>query len=124
MIRRIYIAGPMSGHPEFNFPAFRAAAAFLRERGHEVVSPHEVGEALGGPDCGLTAAQFLAADIRHLIECEAVALLPGWERSIGARCEAAIAVTLGFPFYCGITGEPLDTPAEIRIDRGYPRGAA
>jgi hypothetical protein len=36
---RAYIAGPMTGLPEFNFPAFHAAAASLRARGFEVENP-------------------------------------------------------------------------------------
>ncbi|WP_457825134.1 DUF4406 domain-containing protein, partial [Staphylococcus aureus] len=34
---RIYVAGPMSGLPELNFPAFHAAAAELRAQGFDVV---------------------------------------------------------------------------------------
>ena len=37
--KRIYIAGPMTGHAEHNFPAFHAAAKRLHEAGWEVVNP-------------------------------------------------------------------------------------
>lgn len=38
---RYYIAGPMSGIPQFNFPLFHAAAAALRAQGFDIVSPAE-----------------------------------------------------------------------------------
>lgn len=117
---RIYIAGPMRGYPEHNIPAFRAAAAMFRGLGYDVVSPVEVGEALGGQDCGLTAADFVRADLRELLTCEAIAVLPGWEASVGARCEAAVAVTLGFQFF-DVHGLPMLPPARIAIAGGYER---
>lgn len=39
---KLYLAGPMRGHDNFNFPAFWDAARVLRERGHEIVSPAEI----------------------------------------------------------------------------------
>ena len=33
---KLYIAGQMNGLPDYNFPAFHAAAAHLRGMGHEV----------------------------------------------------------------------------------------
>lgn len=40
---RIYIAGPMTGLPDFNFPAFNDMAAILRGLGYHVENPAEHG---------------------------------------------------------------------------------
>lgn len=40
-MKTLYIAGPMSGIPQFNFPAFIAAAAALRAQGYTIISPAE-----------------------------------------------------------------------------------
>lgn len=87
---RVYVSGPMSGLPELNFPAFHAAAAALRTAGFEVINPAEHEEAPGK-----TWADYLRKDIRLLMDCAGVALLPGWEHSKGARLERHIAIELG-----------------------------
>jgi len=87
---KVYIAGPMTGIPDYNFPAFDAAAARLRDAGHDVVNPAWNGVPLDAP-----RADHLRVDIRNLIECDAVAVLPGWDRSQGARLEVRIASDLG-----------------------------
>lgn len=43
MTQRIYLAGPMTGLPEHNFPAFHAEAARLRGLGYHVENPAEHG---------------------------------------------------------------------------------
>ncbi|MDR5825850.1 DUF4406 domain-containing protein [Caballeronia sp. LZ043] len=87
---KVYIAGPMSGYPGLNFAAFHAEAARLRALGFEVVSPAEVD--VGPNPTWLTA---MRADIKVLVECDGIALLPGWEQSKGAQVEHAIARGLG-----------------------------
>jgi len=87
---KIYIAGPMTGIPEFNFPAFRAAAARLRAEGHEVINPAEIVT-----DTTVSWEACMRADIRELVACDAIYLLPGFEGSRGARLERHIALELG-----------------------------
>lgn len=86
----IYIAGPMTGIPEFNHPAFHAAAAKLRALGWDVVNPAEVN-----PDHSTEWADCLRADIVAMMDCDSVVLLPGWINSRGACLERHIAVQLG-----------------------------
>lgn len=90
---RVYISGPMSGLPGHNFPAFFAAAEALRRAGHEPVNPAD-----GGVRHGWSWSDYLRHDIRLMLDrAEAVALLPGWERSRGSRLEAHVARELGWP---------------------------
>lgn len=104
---KLYLAGPMSGIPKFNVPAFDAAAAALRAQGHEVISPTEEDS----PEvraASLASQNGAISDYSHLGETwgrlvgrcvttvadtvEGVVLLPGWIHSRGARLEAFVAV--------------------------------
>lgn len=89
-MKRIYIAGPMTGLSELNFPAFHAAAVALRAQGHHVENPAEIN-----PDPKAQWIDCMRADIARLVTCDAVYLLPGWERSRGAKVEHGLAVGLG-----------------------------
>lgn len=106
---RLYLAGPMSGIEQFNFPAFREAAESLRAAGVDIVSPVEMDdndgigdEALASEDgdaskLSMTWAQLLARDVMILgDETEAavdgIVFLPGWIASRGARLEAFTAL--------------------------------
>jgi nucleoside 2-deoxyribosyltransferase len=91
---RIYIAGPMSGYENHNFPAFAAKAAHLRLKGFEVISPAEIN-----PDTKMAWADCMRADIKELVSCQAIALLPGWEKSNGATLERHIAERLEMKIY-------------------------
>lgn len=92
---RVYVAGPMTGLPEFNRPAFDARAASLRAAGHIAISPPEITDAVFGGDTTRPYAEYIAADLRELLTCEAISLLPGWHLSRGARMEEHVAAVLG-----------------------------
>lgn len=87
---KVYIAGPMTGLPDLNFPAFHGMAAWYRGMGYEVVNPAEIvmDQTTGWVEC-------MRADIKELVTCDAIALLPGWEKSKGATLEHHIAKALG-----------------------------
>ena len=87
---RVYISGPMTGLPDLNFPAFHAAAAQLRAQGLEVVNPAEISAA--HPD---QWESCMRADIKALCDCDALVMLPGWQRSKGAHIEINLAHRLG-----------------------------
>lgn len=92
---RIYLSGPMTGYPEFNYPAFHKAAADLRAHGYEVVSPAEQ-DADSGLDPGSSQwADFVRWDLRVLVDCDGIVLLDGWHKSKGARLEHHVALELG-----------------------------
>ncbi len=93
---KVYIAGPMSGYEEFNFPAFNRAEELLQESyGYKrVVNPAKLH-----PTTDLPWIEFLKQDLLELITCDAVFLLKGWEKSRGATLEAFVAYILGLHLY-------------------------
>lgn len=86
----IYIAGPMTGLPEYNRPAFHATAALLALGGFRVLNPARQ------PD-GLTWEEYMRRGLEDVQRADALYLLPGWLRSRGARLEVALAARLGLP---------------------------
>lgn len=97
---RLYLAGPMSGLPHLNWPTFSRAAAALRIAGYDVRSPHEVlHEGLPGNQIELPWEAYVRNSLRALLDCDAVALLPGWATSRGARLEVQTALGLDMPLF-------------------------
>ncbi len=103
----IYIAGPMSGYPNFNFDAFHAAASQFKEVGWTVFNPAEKDEEYDlDPEACKTGDHelvtekgfdFKAAylwDVEHVIKADAIYMLKGWELSPGACGEHAVAVAM------------------------------
>ena len=103
--KRIYIAGPMTGYPDLNFPAFHEAARRFAEAGWEVQNP---ADNFGGRT-DLSRATYMRADVAVLLQCHAIAMLPGWERSPGARLEHLLARELDLPIYDARTLAPMES---------------
>lgn len=96
----VYIAGPMRGLPEFNFPAFDKAAELLESYGHSVLNPAQMDRDVGfDPSSSQVSSEFLRdamrRDLTAICGADALAMLPGWERSAGARVEWTLASHLG-----------------------------
>lgn len=106
---RIYVAGPMRGVPDFNFPLFNKTTERLRAAGHTVFNPAERDIVKHGGDMfktqtateeeitkkGFSLRDALKADTSWICEnADAICLLPNWEESVGAKAEVALAHAL------------------------------
>ncbi len=96
-MNRVYIAGPCTGHPDLNYPAFHRAAADLRALGYHVENPAENPE----PPCGSWEA-YMRMAIAQLVTCDEIHMLRGWKDSKGANIEIGLARQLGLV----VTGAP------------------
>lgn len=98
---KLYLAGPMTGIPDRNFPAFHAAAKILRESRHQVVSPAELNEEAiyAVHPTKEHRAACMRRDIYGLMTCTGIVLLPNWTFSQGAKCEHSIAVQLNMRIF-------------------------
>ena len=112
---RVYLAGPMTGLPELNFPAFTQEAERLRDEGLQVLNPADHG-IVDGADW----ADYLRHDITGLASCERIHLLRGWTKSKGACLEMTIAKALGMTVTYQFAATPAPAPAQERCSRcGY-----
>jgi hypothetical protein len=109
--QRLYVSGPMSGIAECNYPAFHEAERQLRRAGYDVRNPAHSQLAAGGA----AYEDLIREDLVWLMECDAVALLPGHEDSRGSQLEQHVARVLGLPI------KPLaewltQTPARTAVE--------
>lgn len=119
-----YLAGPMTGIPQFNFPLFESEAKRLRAAGFHILSPHEQDSpavqaaAWASPDgkldqngqiAGETWGDILARDVKLVADdvC-GVLVLPGWSQSRGARLETFVAALTQKPIRYAYSLDPVD----------------
>jgi hypothetical protein len=102
----------MRGYPRYNFDAFEDAMKDLTRKGFDVVSPHKMDMDLGfNPDSGeyddVFRDECVRRDVDALIRTEGAVFLPGWEKSVGARAERAVAEWLEHPCFAYPTMESI-----------------
>lgn len=107
-MKKIYIAGPMSGYPEFNFPKFFLTEKQLTREGWHVFNPANksneeavtkdasFGEGDGAAlvKSGWSFRDAYKWDTDRVISADAIYMLKGWEASPGATGEHAVAVAM------------------------------
>lgn len=107
-----YIAGPMRNVEQFNFPAFDAAAQVWTDAGWHVISPADLDRERGFDGTTEPTPEFIAAAMRQDLEAvakvDALAVLPGWERSEGAGIEVRLALMFGKPIHDARTMERIE----------------
>jgi hypothetical protein len=108
----------MRGYPQFNFPAFNAAALRLECAGHTVFNPaardnHKYGIDFADDNdtgClkqaeemfGFSLREALANDTKWICEeATAIYMLKGWTSSYGAVAEHALAEALSLKIWYG-----------------------
>lgn len=113
---RLYIAGPISADPSRTVAekvaSFRDVSGWLMDKGYETVPAIDVP-----PECGLSREEctalterpgrvgqgdhswecYMKYDLRAMLLCDGVALLPKWLLSPGARIEVNTAIAVGLP---------------------------
>lgn len=105
----VYVSGPMTGRPRFNFDAFHAASAAARAKGWTAISPaeHDLDiypgmEQWPGFDAGDVTRcpsfdfhKAMVWDLQEVAKADGIILLPGWEKSTGAGHELDVALACG-----------------------------
>lgn len=108
----VYLSGPMSGLPDLNYPTFHAAAHALRKIGYTVVNPAEFTT----DTTNMTEAQawraYMQVDIKALVECDGIVMLPAWTESRGATLERNIAIGLHMRVMT-LTDAILEAPTHV-----------
>lgn len=107
-MKEIYIAGPMSGYDDFNFPAFDEAQKKFEDLGYKVWNPASKDNeanvktdesfATGNDkklmESGWNFEEAFIWDLNKVCQSRAIYMLKGWEFSSGARGEWASAVSM------------------------------
>lgn len=114
-MKRVYIAGPMRGIPELNFPEFYRVEKVWSDMGWSVVNPAQMDKEHGYVPTkeqtffsNLSIEQAMSRDLPAVASCQAIALMRGWEKSQGANLELQHARTLGKEVYDAETGQEVD----------------
>jgi hypothetical protein len=109
---RLYISGPISlgekfppGHPTRKRyeAAFFDAEVALHERGHRTDNPMRLH--VNTPNASWQSK--LRVDIRYLVQCDGILMLPDWQKSKGACLERMIASSVDLDVFYSVEDVPV-----------------
>ena len=120
-----YIAGPMTGYENSNYPAFDDARDMLHSNGLVAISPADLSrtasivtdeERKNGalPENGL--ALYMRNDIPEVAKADGILMLVGWEASKGANIELMIALICNLVVWVQVE----DTDGNLQIIEARP----
>lgn len=93
MTQTLYVAGPMSGVPDFNRPAFCEATQALRHCGYPVINPAD--NTIARPNDEDAWQQYMRVSVGQIARVDGIAFLSGWPASRGAAFEIFLASQIG-----------------------------
>lgn len=115
MSKRIYIAGPMMGITWFNFPEFDEAARYINSDCYDciAVNPADIDRDNGFdpntlpedydwsiiPKAAGSREEIIRRDVDAVLSCSGIYMLPGWEKSTGAKAELHLARWAGLDIH-------------------------
>lgn len=97
MRQKVYLSGPMSGHPDYNRPAFFAAEQALSA----VLDADFINPAcITPPKSGNQWHDYMRSSLKGMLDADVIYMLSGWEASRGAKIELELAKELGMTVIC------------------------
>jgi hypothetical protein len=90
-----YLAGPMSGYPDFNKPEFRRYHDILNAAGLMILNPAETD----GGDTSKSRSYYMRIDTDLIANSGGIILLPHWRDSFGVAFETLLCTHINSPIY-------------------------
>lgn len=128
-MKKVYIVGPMSNFPFYNYPLFAALLKQWQRFQYDAKTPFELNSLVWQRHFGRDfdpftdkceygdplLAEMFAEDMKYLSECDIVAVAPGWENSKGSRLEIQAALTLKKDIRCALSHNPIHIVVDVKM---------
>ena len=107
--KKVFLSGPMTGYPGYNFQRFNLVEKQLTDAGIECVNPVHICKKYKEEHVLADKAVFdrmIAEEQEAERKCDVILLLDGWQMSKGVRLELKIALEMDMQIFLE---EDLDT---------------